>query len=82
MSSVILTGALIMVHRFHRFSMVWAAYCVRLDALILIFFFHGGVCFQDNRWYRGLVSKTYRASNTALIFYVDYGNSEVVGLDR
>nr|KAG5702821.1 hypothetical protein BaRGS_001903 [Batillaria attramentaria] len=36
----------------------------------------------DNRWYRGLVAKAYPATKTALIFYVDYGNSEVVPLQR
>lgn len=36
----------------------------------------------DNRWYRGLVAKCNRVSNTALIYYVDYGNSEIVTLDR
>lgn len=34
----------------------------------------------DDRWYRGLVVKSYPASNTVLIFYVDYGNSEIISL--
>nr|KAG5702824.1 hypothetical protein BaRGS_001906 [Batillaria attramentaria] len=34
----------------------------------------------DNRWYRGLVAKAYPATKTALIFYVDYGDTEVVPL--
>lgn len=37
---------------------------------------------QDNRWYRALVAKAFPTNSTALIFYVDYGNSEVVPLDR
>lgn len=37
---------------------------------------------EDNRWYRGLVAKAYPATKTALIFYADYGNSEVVPLQR
>ena len=37
---------------------------------------------QDDRWYRGLVAKAYPTNKTALIFYVDYGNSEVVPLGR
>ncbi|KAK7107702.1 RING finger protein 17-like isoform X2 [Littorina saxatilis] len=37
---------------------------------------------QDNRWYRALVAKAYPADKTVLLFYVDYGNSEVVPLDR
>ncbi|KAK7491327.1 hypothetical protein BaRGS_00017428 [Batillaria attramentaria] len=36
----------------------------------------------DNRWYRGLVAKAYPATKTALIFYVDYGDTEVVPLQR
>ncbi|XP_076467185.1 RING finger protein 17-like [Babylonia areolata] len=37
---------------------------------------------SDNRWYRALVVKMFRESQTVLVLYVDYGNSEVLGLDR
>lgn len=37
---------------------------------------------QDGRWYRGLVVSVYLTTNTVLIFYIDYGNSEIVPLQR
>ena len=37
---------------------------------------------RDDRWYRALVAKAFPTNSTALVFYVDYGNSEVVPLDR
>ncbi|XP_076445167.1 RING finger protein 17-like [Babylonia areolata] len=37
---------------------------------------------EDDRWYRGLVAKTFPHNQTALVYYVDYGNSEIVTLDR
>ncbi|XP_023652742.2 tudor domain-containing protein 1 isoform X2 [Paramormyrops kingsleyae] len=37
---------------------------------------------QDRNWYRGVVQSVDISQKTAMVFYMDYGNEEVVPLDR